>query len=143
MRVTVGFLFVLCAGVMTRALAGDPTPPPPSPTPSATTAPASAAPQSATAPAAADSSAAKPAEVAAADVEKEKATVDAKDKELKSRGYKMQMRNGEKWFCRREAPMGSRLEVMECNTAESIYAKEASSQEMVRRMQIYSPKVSN
>jgi hypothetical protein len=141
MRVTAGFLLVLCAGVAGQALAGDPPPPPSSSTPSATTAPAPAAPQSTAA--AADSSAARPAAVAAADAEKEKADEDAKDKELKSRGYKMQMRDGQKYFCRMEAPVGSHLEKRECYTAASIYAQEASSQEFVRRMQVYSPKVSN
>jgi hypothetical protein len=141
MRVTAGFLLVLCAGVVSPALADNP-PPPPSATPSATTAPAPAAPQSATT-SAADSNAAKPAAVAAADAEKDKADADAKDKELKSRGYKMQMRDGQKYFCRMEAPVGSHLEKRECYTAASIYAQEASSQEFVRRMQVYSPKVSN
>lgn len=139
-RVTAGFLLVLCAGAMSQALAGDP---PPSPTPNAATTPAPAAPPSATAPSAAGSSAAKPAAVAAADAEKDKADVDAKDKELKSRGYKMQMRDGQKYFCRMEAPVGSHLEKRECYTAASIYAQEATSQEFVRRMQVYSPKVSN
>lgn len=134
MRAPAGFLFVLCAAAVTRALAGDPAPPQPSPTPSATTAPA---------PVAADSNSPKPAAVSAADAEKQKADTSATDKDLKSRGYKIQMRNGEKYFCRMEAPVGSHLEKKECYTAASIYAKEESSQEFVRRMQTNSPKISN
>jgi len=98
----------------------------------ATSSPESTAAQT---PAAAD--AAKPA--AAGD----KPELTSADKQMMARGYKLQMRHGEKYFCRREAPVGSHLEIMECNTADSIEAKEASSQEMVRRMQVYSPKASN
>jgi hypothetical protein len=114
-------------------------------------APAAAEPQTATAtPASAEQpSAAKsasdstPAATAAAKPDAGKTELTAADHELMSQGYKLEMRHGEKYFCRRETIMGSHFEQKTCNTAASIEAQMASSQELVRRMQVYSPKVSN
>ncbi len=57
------------------------------------------------------------------------------DKELIARGYKLEMRQGEKYFCRREQQLGSRFEVKTCDTAQSIEARRAESQEAVRVIQ--------
>lgn len=57
------------------------------------------------------------------------------DKELLSRGYKLEMRHGEKWFCRMEGEIGSRFEHKSCDTAESIEAHRVESQEALRVIQ--------
>jgi hypothetical protein len=57
------------------------------------------------------------------------------DKELMARGYKLELRGGEKYFCRREQQIGSRFETKSCNTAESIRAQRLESQEAVRMIQ--------
>jgi hypothetical protein len=128
-------------GVLSQALAAEPPPPAPA-------AASSTEQQSATA-AAGEPSAAKPASSStpsapAAKPDAGKPEITAQDHELMSRGYKLRMRNGEKWFCRREDEVGSHLQRPEqCSTEASILANEAASQEMVRKMQSYSPKVSN
>jgi hypothetical protein len=147
MRVVAGLFSVLCLGVLSQALATEPKPASASSPP----APAAAEPQTATAaPASAEQpSAAKsasdstPAATAAAKPDAGKTELTAADHELMSQGYKLEMRHGEKYFCRRETIMGSHFEQKTCNTAASIEAQTASSQELVRRMQVYSPKVNN
>ena len=42
----------------------------------------------------------------------------AEDRHLRSMGYKSEMRNGTPVYCRRESPIGSRLDRMVCITAE-------------------------
>ena len=92
-----------------------------------------------TAPPAIASTPAKPAVAPSAS----EAEVIRQEKELISRGYKVEMRHGEKYFCRREPELGSRFEMKSCNTAESIQAKRANSQETVRAMQAIKPEISN
>jgi hypothetical protein len=57
------------------------------------------------------------------------------DKELIARGYKLEMRQGEKYFCRREQQLGSRFETKVCESAQSIQAHRVESQEAVRTIQ--------
>jgi hypothetical protein len=153
MRAAAGFLTVLCTGVLSQALATEPAPPSPSPS---QTPPAPASQQTATAqssehgaatPAgtqnavtpAVGSTPAKPAVTPNAS----EAEAIRKEHELISRGYKVEMRHGEKYFCRRETELGSHFEMKSCNTAESILAKQANSQETVRAMQAIKPEISN
>jgi|HubBroStandDraft_5_1064220.scaffolds.fasta_scaffold252008_1 hypothetical protein len=142
MRTAAGLVTVLFAGVMTQAWAADPPSPPQSPAPTAT-APAeqqSAAPAAApqTAPAASESGAIKPP-VTVTSSKPEDLTL--ADKELLSRGYKLEMRHGEKYFCRREQQIGSRFEVKNCDTAESIESHRASGQEALRTIQNDRPQI--
>jgi hypothetical protein len=65
------------------------------------------------------------------------------EKELLSRGYKLEMRHGEKYFCRREQQLGSRFEIKSCDTAQSIQAHRLDSQETVREIESNRPKISN
>jgi hypothetical protein len=65
------------------------------------------------------------------------------EKELLSRGYKLETRHGEKYFCRREQQLGSRFEIKSCDTAQSIQAHRLASQETVREITSNRPQVSN
>ena len=65
----------------------------------------------------------------------------ALDKEILSRGYKLEMRHGEKYFCRREQQIGSRFETKSCNTAESIEAQRLNGQEAMRTIQNDRPQI--
>jgi hypothetical protein len=109
---TVVILTILTAGIGSLACADPPIPEVPAQTSSNadqkssndTTQPNSSTPAAATTPAAttADSAqAAKPAASASDDSKREATLLD--------QGYKPAMRNGEKVFCKREIPMGSRL----------------------------------
>jgi hypothetical protein len=139
MRVTAGFLSVLCMGVLSQALAADPTPPAASQTPTAPSATAPAAQPGAAKPAA-DSTAA----ASAATPDAGKAELTAADHELMSQGYKLEMRHGEKYFCRRETIMGSHFEQKSCNTATSIESRQAAAQETVRKIQLSNtPRINN
>jgi hypothetical protein len=108
---TVVMLTILAAGSASLAFADPPTPEAPAQTPSNadeksrddTTQPSSA-PAAATTPAATTADSAqviKPKASSSDDSKREALLVD--------QGYKPAMRNGEKVFCKREIPMGSRL----------------------------------
>jgi hypothetical protein len=64
------------------------------------------------------------------------------EKEMISRGYKLEMRHGEKYFCRKEAPIGSRFEIKTCDTSQSIQAHQDSGQQALREMQNDRPQIS-
>ena len=144
MRAVAGLISVLFTGVLSQAWAAEPQDPPPSQSQS-TAAPA--AQPSATAPAAqptaaagtSDSSSIKPPVT----VVGTKPELTPQEKELLSRGYKLEMRHGEKYFCIREAQIGSRFENKNCDTAQSIEARRLDSQEALRVIQADRSKVSN
>ncbi len=144
MRLTAGFITVLCTGVLSQALAADP----PTAPASSQTAPAAAESQDTTAPGSGQSAAAAPAQQNSAPPAAEstpakpaitvigtKPELTPLDKEMLSRGYKLEMRRGEKYFCRTESDIESRFPKKTCNTAESIEAQRLSSQEAVRAIQ--------
>jgi hypothetical protein len=149
-RVAAGLLTVLYTGVLSQALATEPQPPSPPP---AQAAPAPAEPQSAAAskgeqsaatPSAQQNAAPTPESAPAKIVvtaDKDKPELTALDKEMISRGYKLEMRHGEKYFCRRESQMDSRFQIKSCNTAESIEAQRLSSQEALRTIQSDRPQI--
>jgi hypothetical protein len=123
MRLTVTVLACLTAGGISQAFADPPvtpaTPPPaavpaPAAAPAAaTTAPPATAPAAAATAAPAAATAARPAAPSAVDGEAQK------EKQLRAQGYTPRMRDGQKYFCKREAPIGSRLEsIMKCLTPE-------------------------
>ena len=144
MRVTAGLITVLCMGVLSQALAAEPPAPSPPSAPAAP-APAPADQQSATAPggqaaaatpagqqnAASPTAASAPAKPGIT-VVGTKPELTPQDKELLSRGYKLEMRHGEKYFCRTETQIDSRFPIKNCDTAQSIESQRASSQEALR-----------
>ena len=124
MRFVVGVLACIGAGVLTVAVA-DPSPPeqpahgPSSPSATGPAAPAPAAPQSDRA----ATTVAKPA-------------IDPVEKRLIAQGYKPEMRNGVKVFCRREAVLGSRLgEEKHCATAEQLKVLQQESHDVMDKIQ--------
>ncbi len=144
MRVSAAYLTVLCAILCQQARADDP-PAPSQPAAPTTTVPTSAQP-SATPPAAEKGAATdaeqKAAPAAASPVIKPGVTVvgtkpdlTPDEKELIKGGYKLEMRHGEKYFCRWEQQMGTRFETKYCDTAQSIQAHRVESQEAVRTIQ--------
>ena len=57
---------------------------------------------------------------------------------LVKRGYKLEMRHGEKWFCRREEVLGSRLgDKKVCGTASMLYEANKEQQDDLRNSQKY------
>src|SRR6266436_5147110 len=111
MRFVVGALACMAVGGISLALADPSTPasaPSPPSAPSAPSAPAAAA---------------TPA-------------IDPEERRLLAQGYRMQMRHGEKVFCRREEVLGSRLEgKMNCSTAQQLKSTQDQAQEAAQRLQ--------
>jgi hypothetical protein len=155
MRAAAGLLIILCTGALSLAQAAEaPLAPPQTET-------APTAQQSATAPAAEHSTAAPaaaspatgtmsptaaapaPAATAPAAADSGKPQLTREEHDLISRGYKLEIRHGDKYFCRRESELGSHFDVKTCNTAESIESHRANSVETVREMQANKPEVSN
>jgi len=60
--------------------------------------------------------------------------VDTLEKHFLAEGYKLEMRNGEKYFCRREEQLGSRLGAQKvCGTAQQLAATEREAQAAYQR----------
>jgi hypothetical protein len=128
MRLLVGVLACMSVGAISIAMA-DPPPP------ASSTATAPAATSVPAAPAAAAKAAAP-----AADAEKTSVVVqstpevDPLEKHFLAEGYKMEMRNGEKVFCRREEELGSRLGGRKvCSTAQQLDITERTAKASVNR----------
>jgi hypothetical protein len=105
MRTVVAMLACLGVGAISLALADPSTTAPgtsAAPPSAATSAPTAAAPAT---PAAAAPTAAAPAAPAANGAP----ALDPKEQQLLAKGYKMQMRNGQRVFCRHEEELGSRV----------------------------------
>jgi hypothetical protein len=65
-----------------------------------------------------------------------KPAVDPEEKRLIAMGYKPEMRNGEKVFCRREEALGSRLAAQKiCGTVAELKAAQTEVRENVERAQ--------
>jgi hypothetical protein len=152
MRIIAASLMLLCAagGYAARAdepqTASQPAPTPPAAAPAAeqTAAPAqdtAAAPRAEKGPSAPGAQPAAAADTASNALKPGLTVVGAKpeltpeEKELISRGYKLEMRHGEKYFCHREEQLGSRFEIKSCDTAQSIQAHRIESQDAVRSIQ--------
>lgn len=130
MRFAGAVLACLGVAVVSGALADPPSSPPEQ---SAVAKPAAATTTSATEAATAKAPVTAPQTASAASTT---AAVDPEEKRLLAKGYRMQMQNGEKVFCRREPILGSRLEgKLSCGTARDIAAVEAQAQEGVDRAQ--------
>ena len=147
MRFVVGALACMAVGGISLALA-DPlttaSPPSPPSAPSAPSAPAAAAPAPQAAPATPAASttpapAAHAASAAAPAQDNKPAVIvqgtpefDTVQKHFLAEGYKLEMRNGEKVFCRREEQLGSRLGGQKvCSTALQLMVTERQAQASV------------
>jgi hypothetical protein len=132
MRLVVCVLACVGAGGMSLALAdppATPTAPPAAQAPAAT--PATPAQPAASTPSA-------PAKAASSDavVVQGAAEEDNLEKHFLSEGYKMEMHHGEKYFCRREEELGSRLGGQKyCSTAQQLQATEREAQAAYQRGQ--------
>jgi hypothetical protein len=125
MRLIVTVLACLTAGGISQAFADPPTAPatpPPAAVPASAATPAAATTAPATPPAAASTpapAAATTAQPAAAPPSSAAADEAQKEKQLRAQGYSPRMRDGQKYFCKREAPVGSRFESkLTCLTPE-------------------------
>jgi len=137
MRLAVGLLASLSVVGLSQAFATDPPPPSatppatpsaaaPTPTPPASTpAPASSAPQASTTTPAQPAAPAKDA----------KAELTPQEKNLISQGYKVETRNGNKYFCKSEASLGSRFPHKTCQTEDQIMANTRDSKDVTRQVQ--------
>jgi len=127
MRRAAGLLVLLSLGMARLVVADD-------------TAPAAKAATDAPAATPAPADAAKPASIT---VVADPMALTPGEKELLSRGYKLEIRQGTKFFCRREQQIGSRFETKTCSTGEALRAQQASAEEVLRRMQSDTPKANN
>ncbi|HET7758114.1 MAG TPA: hypothetical protein VFK87_12735 [Steroidobacteraceae bacterium] len=60
--------------------------------------------------------------------------LDFEEKHLLAEGYRVEIRHGQKMFCRREEVLGSRVEGQKfCGTAEQLKATESQAKEAVER----------
>jgi len=152
MRVTASLLTVLCAIWCQQAQADDP-PAPTQPAAPTTAAQTTAAQTTAAAPATSASTSAEPkgsAQAASPELKPGVTVVGAKpdltpeEKDLINRGYKLEVHNGEKYFCRREQQLESRLPGPKtCDSAQQIQARRLESQEAVRVIQTNTSRNSN
>lgn len=110
-----------CAGLAACADQAPVNPPPPSTPVAATAAPVVVV---AAAPGAAPAAAQDPAAAAL-------------EQHFLSEGYKIEVHNGQKMYCRREETMGTHLGSSQkyCSTPEQLTANEAQAQELVQRYQ--------
>jgi len=114
MRLVVGILVFVGASVI--ALADTP---PPTPTQSATT----------------TTTASPPAPVASP-AHETTAAIDPREKILRSKGYRLEVRNGEKMYCRSEEVLGSRLAGRKvCGTVDELQEREHLSRDMAESAQ--------
>jgi hypothetical protein len=136
MRLAVGLLASLSLIGLSQAFATDPPSPAATPpaTPSAappTTAPSTSTPAPATS--APQASTTTPAAQPAAPAKPELTT--AQEKNLISQGYKVETRNGEKYFCKNEAALGTRFTHKHCRSADQILADTQDSKDVTRQVQ--------
>ena len=132
MRFVVGALACMAVGGISLALAD------PSTTASALSPPSDPSAPSAPAAAALTPAPASPAPVTLQTAPAAAATpaIDPEERRLLAQGYRMQMRHGEKVFCRREEVLGSRLEgKMNCSTAQQLKSTQDQAQEAAQRLQ--------
>jgi pyruvate/2-oxoglutarate dehydrogenase complex dihydrolipoamide acyltransferase (E2) component len=125
MRIAVGLLAALSAGALTSALADPPT---------------DAAPAAATAPATPTNAPAAAATTSAPATKPAAPEFDQVERHFVAEGYRPEMRNGLKVFCRRETALGSHLPGPKvCATAAQLNAAEAEAKEATEQVQKFSP----
>jgi hypothetical protein len=119
MRLSFVALLCISAGSLGIATAEEP------PAATGTPVPGTTAAQVPAAPPASNATPATPAAAAAAPAAKQDVKADANEKHLLAEGYKSEMRNGDKVFCRKEELLGSRLGGKKvCDTADNLVARE-------------------
>ncbi len=138
MRLVLRVLACVFIGTVSMAWAEDP--PPDATNNSAAAAPAASAPAAsaptAAAPAAAANAPKSSVTVTAAATPPPAPEVDPTDRHFLSEGYRIQMQNGQKVFCRREDQLGSRLGgVMRCSPGEELKQIETQAHATVERAQ--------
>jgi hypothetical protein len=130
MRFAGAVLACLGVGAVSGALA-DPPSSPPAQNPAAKPVAATTTPATEAATAKAPVAAPQSASAASTTV-----PVDPEEKRLRAMGYKMQMRNGERVFCRREEVLGSRLEgKLICGTVQDLKATAEQNRQDVEHAQ--------
>jgi hypothetical protein len=118
MRLIIGILAFVGASAI--AVADTPTPTPTPSTASAATPPTTPTPPTPAASAPHDTTAA----------------IDPREKMLKLKGYRLEMRNGEKMYCRSEEVLGSRLGGRKtCGTVDALLEREHMSRELAESAQ--------
>jgi hypothetical protein len=135
----------ICIGALSPAYAADPQQPSAALQPAQDSTPASAAPspadlQAGVKPLVVDSSSMTSSTSAAAkplvEVKADKPELTYEEQRLVSKGYKLSMRNGEKWFCRRELGLGSRVAAQNvCGTASMLLQSRTDQQNDLRDAQ--------
>jgi len=132
MRFAVRVLACVGAGAVSLAVA-DPSTTAPDITTAPPAAPATAATSTTPRAQASPAPSAAPTSAATAPV---KPVVDPEEKRLIAMGYKPEMRNGERVFCRREEALGSRLAAQKiCGTEAELKAAQSQVREDVERAQ--------
>ena len=127
MRLVVAML--TCFGVGPIALADTPILTPPPAAASSLTPPSPAVPESVPAPAA-------PTASGTGESPKAAATPDHREQLLMARGYRAEMLNGEKVYCKTEQVLGSRIAVKKvCGTVEALQTREQLSKDAAERAQ--------
>jgi hypothetical protein len=143
MRFVIGIIGAVCLGGMSLALADQQQTSPSSAAPASATSPSAAQSAASSSTSAAPAQAAAPTQGATPAQQATKQTVvvegtpevDPTEKHFLSEGYKLEMHNGEKLFCRREQEMGTRLGGQQkvCGTAQQLLATERESQRSVSK----------
>jgi len=124
MRIAVGLLACIGAGALTSALADPPT----DTTTGTPAAAAAAAPVSSAPPASKEASSDKTVVV--------QADVDKDTRHFLAEGYKPEMRNGERIYCKKETVLGSRLNAQKhCGTLEQLKLSEEAAMTNVSDLQ--------
>lgn len=88
-------------------------------------------------PAPATSSTATPPSKAAPAHSNNSQELTAGEKKLISRGYRLEVKNGEKTFCRREVALGSHFEKKVCGTAEQLAAATEEGRDITNMTQLH------
>jgi hypothetical protein len=145
MRPAIGLIVAISIGALSPAYAADPQQPSAAlqPAQDSTSAPAAPSPADlqagvkspvvdSSSTTSSTSAAAKPPVVVKAD----KPVLTDEEQRLVSKGYKLDMRNGEKWFCRRELELGSRVNAKNvCGTASMLLQSRTDQQKDLRESQ--------
>jgi hypothetical protein len=133
MRLIVALLTCFCAYTVSQAFADEPQAQTSSAVQPAQASPAAAATPASSASSAQTASASTPASSDATD--------DATDKRLRSQGYKPEVRNGTRIYCRKETEMGSRFPSKVCGTAEQLAAANKDGQDALNKVQLHAAPV--
>ena len=135
MRLVSGVLACIGVGAISMALADPSADAPAAATPSSR--PAASAPATPAAPAAAAAATPAPAATTAAAATAPAASPDEQlERHFLSEGYKVQMRGGQKQYCRKEAQLGSRLgSEVNCSSLQQLKATEDQTQSALQHQQ--------